>query len=222
MDTKSLSISATCQIPILKEIYHWYLPDKGTFVEVGAFDGESYSNTSCLADIGWSGFYIEPVPEFAYKCLNRHKNNDVKVFPLAISDENEKLFLEIGGALSTASEGTKTAYNKISWAQNVEFGSRIEVQAITLNEFLAHNKISTKFELLVVDVEGLEEKVFKALHLDFWKPKMIIVELCDYHKSFEISPALQSSAKRVRDKILAADYMQVYADTINSVFVSKI
>lgn len=221
MDTDDLKISPTCQIPILQHFYHLYLPNKGTFVEVGAFDGDSYSNTSCLADIGWTGFYIEPVPKFAGMCLERHRQNDVKVFPIAIDDEIGQISLSLGGALSTASQRTSQAYSQIPWAQSVEFHDRINVEAVTLNEFLAFNKIQRKFELLVVDVEGLEERVFRSFHLDHWNPKMIIVELCDYHKSFEITPDLQSSARKVRDKILAADYMQVYGDYINSIFVSK-
>ena len=46
---------------------------KGTFVEIGAYDGESFSNTSFLADLGWNGLYVEPVPKFAALCRARHR-----------------------------------------------------------------------------------------------------------------------------------------------------
>lgn len=78
------------QIPNLDSIYQKYftrffgIPYQGFFVEVGAYDGESYSNTSGLADSGWNGLYIEPVFEYYNKCLIRHKNNSVKVINCAI------------------------------------------------------------------------------------------------------------------------------------------
>ena len=52
------TLSLTCQIPDLDKIYTKYFGEDTDriFVEVGAFDGESVSNTSCLADAGWKGY----------------------------------------------------------------------------------------------------------------------------------------------------------------------
>ena len=44
----------------------------GLFVEVGAYDGESFSNTAGLADLGWRGHYLEPIPRYAAACAARH------------------------------------------------------------------------------------------------------------------------------------------------------
>jgi hypothetical protein len=48
-------VSISCQIPDLRERYEslGLNPHTGYFLEVGAFDGESFSNTSFLADQGW-------------------------------------------------------------------------------------------------------------------------------------------------------------------------
>ena len=54
--------------------------------------------------------------------------------------------------------------------------------------FLINQVIPKQFDLLVVDVEGLEEKVFRGFNLNNWRPKMIIVELIDYHFSFVNHP----------------------------------
>ena len=78
MDIIALKLSQSCQLPLLLHFYKRYLPQTGTFVEVGAFDGEAFSNTSCLADAGWTGNYIEPIPDYASKCAARHANNRVK------------------------------------------------------------------------------------------------------------------------------------------------
>jgi hypothetical protein len=79
----------TCQIPMfhsLSDVYRflWGYSEVGTFVEVGGFDGQSFSNTCTLADVGWEGHYVEPIPEFAAQCKARHISNEgVKVsFPV--------------------------------------------------------------------------------------------------------------------------------------------
>lgn len=43
--------------------------------QVGGFDGESFSNTATLADLGWTAHYVEPIPDFAAQCENRHRHN---------------------------------------------------------------------------------------------------------------------------------------------------
>jgi FkbM family methyltransferase len=224
METWSdLHISVTCQIPNLRHYYEKYLqPKDGVFVEVGAFDGDSWSNTSGLADGGWSGVYIEPIPTYAQLCRNRHPGANIRVIQCAISSEQSDLTLEVGGPLSTASSETKTAYSSIEWARGVIFSNQIKVSAYPLDLVLQSLKIPQFFDLLVVDVEGFEEKVFSSFNLTWWKPKMMIVELNDYHKSFASTPELQYSSARLRNLILANEYMQVYADAINTIFVSKI
>jgi len=199
--------------------YEKYLPQVGTFVEVGAYDGDAFSNSSCLADAGWSGYYIEPIPEYALKCELRHAKNRVKVFHLAISDSDGTLELNLGEALTTASSDTLAAYKDIHWAKQVAFDRKVRVPTMTLDKFLHANSIAAGFDLLIVDVEGFEEKVFGTFDMGYWRPKMMIVELNDYHADFIPAPSLQSATKRVREKILGSRYMQVYADAINTIFV---
>ena len=218
-----LLLSTTCQIPILRHFYEKYLtPESGLFVEVGAYDGYSYSNTSGLADGGWSGVYIEPNPVFANLCRMRHPQENIRVVQCAISDRETELLLDVGGPLTTASRETRKAYAEIDWAKHEPFSTQINVHAYPLEVVLKQLNIPRFFELFVVDVEGFEEQVFASFNLAWWKPKVLIVELNDYHRSFNASPSLQYSSSRVRNLIVANDYMQVYADAINSIFVSKL
>ena len=87
------NISKDCQIKTLNEIYLNYFgyPSNGYFVEVGAYDGEFVSNTSCLSDHGWKGLYIEPIHDFYLKCLKRHDKNDVIVANVAIGLEEKEI-----------------------------------------------------------------------------------------------------------------------------------
>jgi len=221
MNIKDLMLSQTCQIQCLPQLYEKYLPDRGFFVEVGAFDGESFSNTSGLADLGWTGLYIEPHPVYAAKCRARHALNDVRIVENAVASEPKTIVLQSGGALTTASEATKEAYSRIDWAKGIRFDGQIPVVGLPLESILREANVGRQFDLLVVDVEGFEYEVFVSFNLPWWSPAMVIVELNDYHKSFDDMPKLQLASKQVREMILASGYMQVYADAINSVFVSN-
>ena len=92
-----------CQIPNLDKIYYKYFGEisTGFFVEVGAFDGESVSNTSFLADSGWKGIYIEPILDYYIQCSNRHQKNNVIVSNLSVglplssnASHNDSLYLK--------------------------------------------------------------------------------------------------------------------------------
>ena len=217
----NLILSKTCQIPTLSHYYERYFDRPGIFVEVGAYDGESFSNTSGLADIGWEGHYIEPHPDFAQKCLHRHTKNNVKVYPFAIDSIPGMKTLHVGDALTTMSDVTRNAYDSIPWARHVNFDSSIQIQSIRLDDMLNATGIPKAFELLVVDVEGYELNVFNSFDIDEWKPKMVIVELNDYHPSFWHDEQLTRPSKIVRSYLTLNSYLQVYADHINTIFVHK-
>lgn len=217
-----LKISDTCQIPCLAEIYESFFEKTGTFVEIGANDGEMASNTSCLADLGWHGVYVEPDLELASKCKLRHISNDVEVYCYAISGKEEIIKLDrVQGGLSTASVDTRAAHREIPWARDAKHIDSIEVQAITLDSLLVAAKVERDFDLLVVDVEGFEENVFQGFSINVFRPRMLIVELCDYHPSFIPYPSLQAPAMRVRNHILNNNYVPIYADPINTIFVTR-
>jgi FkbM family methyltransferase len=191
----------------------------GIFAEVGAFDGEMYSNTSFLADLGWRGVYLEPVPEYAAACKARHRRNRaVSVLQCAVGAAEQMTILHVGHVLSTVDAGMAEAYGQIDWAAGFHKGETVSVRQIRLDSILSSEAIPAGFDLLVVDVEGGEESVFMSFDLAVWRPRMIIVELEDGHPSFQQFPAITARAARVRDLLGRHGYGAIYRDTINTVF----
>src|SRR5262245_48523352 len=98
-------VPISCQIPNLRERYESFglSPHTGYFVEIGAFDGESFSNTSFLADQGWSGLYVEPVPTFCSQIKLRHlfNLNRVSIENSAMAETAGVSDLHLMGTLST-------------------------------------------------------------------------------------------------------------------------
>jgi FkbM family methyltransferase len=214
------NIPKTCQIENLNEIYEKYFgyPSKGYFVEVGAYDGEFASNTSCLADHGWQGLYIEPIHDQYLKCTKRHDKNDVTVANVAIGlDEGEKKIYS-GDTLSTLDKNQVNRYSKIDWAKHIKFSETV-CQQMRLDNLMKKIGVPKEFDVLVVDVEGKESEVFQTFDLTEWKPKLLIVELEDEHPSFKNYKKLINEIKSLRKSILDNGYVEIFKDYINTVFI---
>lgn len=48
----------------------------GRFLDIGAFDGVTFSNTRPLADLGWSGVCVEPSPPAFCALMRAYEGND--------------------------------------------------------------------------------------------------------------------------------------------------
>ena len=216
------NISKTCQVNDLNSIYMKYFgyPSKGFFVEVGAFDGESYSNTSCLADHGWNGIYVEPIEHHYNACMSRHKNNDVYVVNCAIGTQEGEIDIYIGGPLTTSDPDQVKRYSEIDWAQHIPF-SMGKCEQMKLDSLLDHFEVEPGFDILGVDVEGREHDVFDSFDLAKWKPKMMLVELEDEHESFQKYQDHVEVHKTLREKIHSQGYFEIYKDHINTIFVRE-
>jgi FkbM family methyltransferase len=213
-------LSETCQIKDLDKIYIKYFglfSNHRTFVEIGAFDGESVSNTSCLADSGWRGFYVEPIYENYLKCLDRHKTNNVIVANLSIGSEEGIQKIYHNGILSSLDkEHADLGVSKFNYPN---YSESICYQ-LTMDTFLRKYNVPHNFDLLIVDVEGKEHEVFYSFDLNEWKPKMLIVELVDNHSYFANNPAIVSRVSLLRQYIEKYNYKEIYKDDINTIFVS--
>ncbi|WP_431856962.1 FkbM family methyltransferase [Azospirillum sp.] len=214
----------SCQIPDLDGIYRRVFGERGdgTFVEVGAFDGETYSNTVFLADIGWRGLYIEPVPAFAAACARRHRHNpDVRVVACAAGAEAGEAVLSVGDALSTLSGEQMALYRMRGWDTGVFSGKRLTVPVRPLDAVLREHRLAPGFELLVVDVEGGEDAVFDGFDLEVWRPRMLIVELHDRNPAYQGVPGVADRHAAVRRHIGERGYEACYADAVNTVFLRR-
>jgi FkbM family methyltransferase len=213
-------IPSNCQVDNLNELYIEYFgyPSKGYFVEVGAYDGELFSNTACLADMGWKGLYIEPIYDHYLKCLKRHDRNDVTVANVAIGlDEGEKIIYR-GDLLTTLDKDQLKRYSEIEWSKNYNFVEETCDQ-LRLDTLMEKIEVPKNFDILVVDVEGKESEVFETFDLLDWKPKMMIIELEDDHESFQIYPDYVNIIRKLRTQIIDSGYKEVSKNRWNTVFV---
>lgn len=196
--------SPSCQIPELSSLYSMFLGERGNgfFVECGAFDGISYSNSSCLADAGWSGILIEPIPEFAKMCRERYIDNPrIQIVETAVGANTELINISVAGPLTTSNNLLLQSYSEIQWAKSAVSDARtISVPQKTLDDILAATDTSKQIDVLIVDVEGAEDSVFKGFTFDIWRPKMVIVELVHTHPDlYAVSPRDAELQQAIQD-----------------------
>lgn len=213
-------ISETCQIKDLNSTYEKYFGYRtdGFFIEVGAYDGYSFSNTWGLAEAGWKGIYFEPVIEYYKKCVKTHlKNVNISVVNLAISEFNGELTLQLGGALTSGSKKQIDIVKNLDWASGVYSSNKISCACLTLDHYLSVNRSPSDIDLLVIDVEGMEMNVLRGANLVQHKPKMLIIEAHENHPDIE----LRVFSEDINSFVYDAGYKKIYSDEINNIYLRE-
>ena len=146
----------------------------GVFIDIGAHDGVSFSNTFFLEKkLNWTGLAIEPIPEL-YKQLK--KNRKCRTLHGCVSDKSGEVeFLSIDGQAQMLS-GITSKYNKAHWKRidrecALSPGStrKLLLPCFTLNEILQKESLY-HIDYLSIDVEGSEYSIlnnfnFKRFHI---------------------------------------------------------
>lgn len=147
------------------------------FIEAGANDGISQSNTAMLEfHKGWSGILVEPNNiNFEKAILNRPKSTVIRG-ALVASNYTEK---EVQGIFSDQSV---SRFNGLCSGATEEHAKEFpewlcKVPAIKLADILAKNLLSNQIGFLSLDVEGYELSALDGLNLDIWRPEVIVIEI---------------------------------------------
>jgi len=212
----------SAQIPFLNELYIQIFGKKndGICVEVGAYDGKTCSNSFGLAKRGWRCFLIEPIEEFAAIATAEHEElGNVRVFNLAMHSFITDLILYVAGPLTTSSTELYSEYERLDWSkQNLpEAPLERSVKADTLNNFIATHLPGENIDVLIIDVEGSEFEVMQGFDLNLHKPKMVIIELPDFHPDLNYR---KDVARSIFLYFISNGYLVVYKDAINTCFLS--
>jgi FkbM family methyltransferase len=158
---------------------------KGFFVEVGANDGISQSNTLYFEKYkGWKGLLIEAIPALAEKCWQNRPRCIVVNCAMVASDYLEKtiemrycnLMSVVKGGLNSADDEQKHIQNGKQFLAEGEETYVVSVPAKTLSEVLNEHRIG-HVDLLSLDVEGYEAQVLKGIEVDRHRIEFMLVEV---------------------------------------------
>lgn len=159
--------------------------DGGFFVEAGANDGFTQSNTYWLERFrGWSGILVEPMPSLWERCrIERPGATVVHAALVAQAAEGETVTMRFGDLMS-AVEGTHGGPQaEREWVEpGLVLGWHDPYSAVvparTLSSLLDELG-APDVDLLSLDVEGHEPQALRGLDLDRHAPRWIVVEAHD-------------------------------------------
>lgn len=139
----------------------------GTFLDIGANDGKTLSNTARLVELGWSGIMVEPSPATYKKCKYTYKDNlSVLVYNYAVSDKIGIVdFYETSDTLVSSMKEE----NAKQW--NIPY-EKIQVQSVPY-QFGSADFIS-------IDAEGMDLVILKQI--DLTSVRLLCIE-CGPHEA---------------------------------------
>lgn len=156
----------------------------GTFLEIGAFDGTSFTNTLFFENsLDWSGVLIEPSPVNFAKCqAARGGNPKNKLINAAVCNTPGKVeFLEHAavGAVVDPSDPILAKHNQ-NWNTGNPEAATIKVDCDKAATLLSrHAPEFTHFDLMSVDLEGLEATFLSTFPWGRVSTGVLIVEAND-------------------------------------------
>jgi FkbM family methyltransferase len=155
---------------------------RGFFVEAGANDGISQSNTLFYEKYhDWTGLLIEPIPELAAKCRTNRPNCIVENCALVSFDFTgsavEMRYCDLMSIVKGAMKSEESDLTHIKQGCEVQKIESYEIQvpARTLTSILDQHSVE-RIDFLSLDVEGFELDVLKGIDFDKYKPSFMLIE----------------------------------------------
>ena len=146
---------------------------RGRFLDIGAGEGVTFSNTKLLVDMGWSGVAIEPSPNFCRAIRENPELSRVSVEEAALMPSDGKTpFYHTPDFISTTNER-----HKATWEHSTTYTS-ITVNALSWNTLLS--KYGPDFDFINLDIEGENVPMFQAMpEIVRQNAKMMCIEYDD-------------------------------------------
>jgi FkbM family methyltransferase len=146
----------------------------GFFVEFGATDGLTLSNTAMLErHFGWRGILAEPARRW-HAALRANRPGAAIDTDCVWERTGEVLrFAETAvGELSTIARFADRDLHARSRRRAVEY----EVPTVSLNDLLRRHDAPRDIDFLSVDTEGSELAILTAFDFGHWRPRVVTVE----------------------------------------------
>ena len=153
-----------------RHILEWFEgKPAGRFLDIGAFDGVTFSNVRALYERGWAGTLVEPNPQAFSKLLERYDTSRVHLVNAAIAlRAGLQVFHCSPDAVSTLSED-----HRALWASQARYVP-IRVPGCLVAELLA--ACPGPYAFLNLDVEGMNWQILQQIPLDALACELACVE----------------------------------------------
>ncbi len=180
----------------------------GFFIEVGAYDGITLSNTYFLEQMGWAGLLVEPIPELCARAAQVRPRSQIINAACSKPGSPPRAHFTVTKnvpVLSYLNADKEHVERCVSEGAELV---KIEVPVATLDDILLDtrrtpfphgnawvDKLGWQIDLVSIDVEGSEMDVLTGFDLKRFKPRILIMEN-DRSAGSEIQPYLAEQGYR--------------------------
>jgi len=161
----------------------------GYFIEVGAFDGITLSNTYFLEQMGWTGILVEPIPELCEHASYVRPRSLVINTACSKPGSPPKANFTVTKNVPVLSFLNADQQHKDRCISEGAELVEIEVSVTTLDDILMETRRSSspharawvdnkgwQIDLVSIDVEGGELDVLAGFDLERFKPRVLVME----------------------------------------------
>jgi FkbM family methyltransferase len=176
----------------------------GFFVDIGAYNGITISNTYSLEKIGWKGICVEPVSETFNDLI---KNRKCMCVNAAIYNEDGKTldFIQTKGGRSGFTKDMTDSMIKAAEQEGIV--AKYSIKTITFEKLMENNKISN-IDFMSIDVEGAELAVLESIDFNKYKFDLITIEN-------------NQGIEKLRDYMFSKGYKILFDIGVDILFIPK-
>ena len=158
-------------------ILNYFNGARGTFLDIGANDGVTLSNTRALALLGWSGVLVDASPKaFAKLQVNYPDQLNFHLYNIALGSVNGiAQFNESGPLLGSDDVALVSTFSQSEmdrFKEAVQYET-IEAKCLTWSAFLTGCPVK-EFDFISIDIEGNEMDVLPFMDLS--NTRLICIE----------------------------------------------
>lgn len=145
------------------------------FIDVGAHDGVTFSNSRSFVEAGWTCLLVEPHPTtFATLTSNSSDWPNALLVQCAVSSKPGQLPLYIGRDQGLMNSTLSTDDNR--WMHATRSSESVLVKVETLTDLLQRHGFPRDISVLSIDTEGMDYDVLVGLDIDRFRPRIIVTE----------------------------------------------
>jgi len=167
----------------------------GFFLDIGANDGVSLSNTKGFEELGWKGICVEPNPDVFKKLI---ESRNCKCLNVALYNETKEVDFLLCDGYTEMLSGVVDEYNaahlnRIDNEIRSKGGSKriVKVQTNRLEDFLDE---SQKIDVMFIDTEGSEYTILKSIDFNKYNIRFICFE--NVYNDHDFKSLLENSGYR--------------------------
>ena len=191
--------------------------NNGYFIELGANDGVTQSNTLFFEkEKNWKGILVEPIPHKFLECIkNRSNENNIYCNACVGFDFKERFVEIIYSNLMSSSLDLKSDIENLEehakkgkkFLNNKDDIFKFAAIASTLNDLMIKSKAPNNVNLLSLDVEGAEIEVLNGINFNQYIFEYLLIE----SRNFDlINSFLKNKNYKFLKKLSQHDYLFSY------------